>query len=144
MGGLRIQLSFGMEPSTLLGHFRSNFGKYLNKAIINAEFKPNQERGKKDNSNNDSNMSRPMFLRNYIEPIVENTTKANKKILELEEKVNSKQNDLIITKGIIRVEKRLIDRYINVKIPRQKQMYKNMLKINKERNQKVDFENHLE
>ena len=120
------------------------FGKYLNKAIINAEFKPNQEGGGGDNLNNDSNMSRPMFLRNYIEPVVENTTKANKKILELEEKVNSKKNDLNITKGIIRVDKRLIDRYVNVKIPRQKQMYKNMLKINKERQQKVDFENHLE
>ena len=118
----------------------------MNQAINNAEFNPKVYNAVNDatvSTNARNNMTRESFINDYIEPIVENTTKVERKRQKLEGEIDKTKIDMVITKGIIRHDKRLIEQVKYVKIPKQNQMFQNLLKENQIKSKKIDFENVL-
>ena len=122
------------------------YGQFMNQAINNAEFNPKVYNAVNDatvSTNARNNMTRESFINDYIEPIVENTTKVERKRQKLEGEIDKTKIDMVITKGIIRHDKRLIEQVKYVKIPKQNQMFQNLLKENQIKSKKIDFENVL-
>lgn len=107
------------------------FGKYLTKTVNDVSFSPNVTQSTKEELDNKH------FMSQLIAPVVMESLQSEKRRSELESRTNGTLTDMVITKGTIRHDKRLIEQYKLEKLPRQHKMLRALQKRNKEKNDEI-------